>query len=160
NHMYAAHGTYTITQTVADSAQTVSKTLTITTHGSNYIPVAPTRVLDTRKGVGAPKAKIAANGTVAVDVTSGVAGAPAASTITAVVLNVTITNPTVGGYITAYPDGGTRPKSSNLNFSAGETVPNLATVKVGNGKVDLYNGSGGTSDLIADVQGYYVDAAG
>lgn len=160
NHIYAQRGTYTVTATVTDDAQTITKTTVVDTHGSTYAAVAPTRVLDTRKGIGAPNAKIAANGTVAVDVLSGVAGAPAASTITAVVLNVTVTNPIDGGYVTAYPDGGTRPTSSNLNFSAAQTVPNLVTVKVRNGKIDLYNGSGGTTDLIADVQGYYVDAAG
>ena len=160
NHMYASRGTYTITETVTDDAQTVTKTLTVTTHGSDYVPVSPTRVLDTRNGTGAPQARVAAGGTLAVDVTSGVIGAPAADTITAVVLNALVVNPAGGGYLTAYPDGMSRPKSSNLDFSAGQTVPNLVTVKVRNGKIDLYNGSGGTTDLVADVQGYYVDAAG
>jgi hypothetical protein len=159
NHMYESRGTHTVTVTLTDSTQTLTKTLVVSPHGSTYSAVTPTRVLDTRHAIGAPASKVGPNGTVAVNVTSGVSGAPPASTITAVVLNVTVTDTTSGGYITAYPDGGSLPKSSNLNFSPGETVPNLVTVKVRNGKVDLYNGSAGTVDLIADVQGYYVDSS-
>ncbi len=159
NHMYASRGTYTITATLTDAAQTVTKSIVVSTTGSTYTAVAPTRVLDTRTGNGAAKAKVAANGTVAVNVVSGVSGAPDVSMITAVVLNVTVTSPTAAGFITAYPYGGSIPASSNLNFSRGETVPNLVTVKVGGGKVNLRNASAGTSDLIADVQGYYVNSA-
>ncbi|WP_037598809.1 hypothetical protein, partial [Streptacidiphilus jeojiense] len=44
---------------------------------------------------------------------------------------------------------------SNLNFAAGQTIPNLVMVPVVDGKVDLYNGSGGAVDLLADITGYY-----
>ncbi len=45
--------------------------------------------------------------------------------------------------------------ASNLNFFAGQTVPNLVIVKVGrDGKVALYNG-GGSTHLIADVGGWF-----
>jgi hypothetical protein len=76
--------------------------------------------------------------------------------VTAVALNVTVTNPTRPGFITAYPDGGSVPNASNLNFTAGRTVPNLVIVKVGaDGYVDLRNSGAGSTDLIADVAGYY-----
>jgi hypothetical protein len=59
------------------------------------------------------------------------------------------------GFITAWPSGEAQPTVSNLNFVAGQTVPNLVTVKVGaNGRVNLYNSEGFTS-VIADVVGYY-----
>jgi hypothetical protein len=71
------------------------------------------------------------------------------------VLNVTVDAPYTSGYITAWPSGEGQPLVSNLNFSPGQTVPNLVTVKVGaNGKVNLFNSQGSTS-LIADVVGYY-----
>jgi len=77
-----------------------------------------------------------------------------------VVLNVTVTAPTSFGYVTVFGDGTTRPTASNLNFVAGQTVPNLVVAPVGvNGKVDLFNGSGGTIQLIADVAGYYLSGA-
>lgn len=158
NHVYAARGTYPVTETLVDAAGARTLTGTISTNGSTYTPAVPTRVLDTRHGTGTGGATtpVAAGTSIAFGVTNGVSGAPAADTITAVVLNVTVTAPTSGGYIIAYPDGVSRPTSSNLNFSAGETVPNLVTVKLGaDGKVDLYNGSAGTAHLIADVEGYY-----
>jgi hypothetical protein len=119
-------------------------------------------VLDTRHGIGTGGATspIPGGTSVAFNPTSGVSGAPAANLITAVVLNVTVAGPTGGGYITAYPDGRARPQSSNLNFTPGETVPNLVTVKIGaDGKVALFNGSGGTTHLVADVEGYYIASA-
>jgi hypothetical protein len=51
----------------------------------------------------------------------------------AVALNVTVThteNPTIGdGYVTVYPCG-TRPDASNLNFVAGQTIPNSVIAPV------------------------------
>ena len=44
---------------------------------------------------------------------------------------------------------------SNLNFVPGQTVPNLVMVRIGtNAKISLYN-SAGSTDLIADVVGYF-----
>jgi hypothetical protein len=73
----------------------------------------------------------------------------------ALVLNVTVINPKSGGYITAYPSTAPRPTASNLDFSAGQTVPNMVMVSAGNGTVDLFNASAGTTDLIADLFGYF-----
>lgn len=158
-HMYAKVGTYTVTVKLTDSTQTITKTASVTTSGSTFVPVTPTRVLDTRHGTGAPEAKIGANGTIAVDVTQGVVTPVNMGTISAVVMNVTATDGTGSGVITAYPDGSALPSVSNLNFSANENVPNLVTVKVGaDDKVDFHNGSSASTDLIADVAGYYVES--
>jgi len=84
---------------------------------------------------------------------TGSGGVPTVAS--AVVLNVTVTQPTGGGYITVYPDGVPRPTASSLNFSPGWTGANSVTVKVGaNGKVDFYSPNGSVQ-LIADVFGYY-----
>ena len=118
----------------------------------------PTRLLDTRSGVGAPAAAVGAFASVALQV-AGAGGVPA-SGVSAVVLNVTVTEPANAGYVTVYADGTTRPTASNLNFVPGQAVPNLVIAPVGaNGKVSLYNGSGGTVHLIADVAGYYLSGA-
>ncbi|MDJ0340077.1 S53 family peptidase [Streptomyces sp. H10-C2] len=123
-----------------------------------FTTAGPTRVLDTRYAIGrAGTTPVAPNGTVPVDVMK-VPGAPAAG-VTAVVLNVTVTEPTQPGHLTAWPDKTTQPSSSNLNWAKGDSVPNLVTVPVGaNGLVDLANVSTGTAHLIADVFGYYSTA--
>ena len=128
--------------------------------GSDYEPLAPARVLDTRSAVGVGAVGVAAagavpsEGSVHLDVT-GVGGVPATG-VGAVVLNVTVTEPTGHGYITVWPGDGPRPTASNLNFVAGETIPNLAIAKVAaDGTIRLHNGSTGSVHLVADVAGWY-----
>ncbi|MFE5587827.1 hypothetical protein ACFQ87_42200, partial [Kitasatospora sp. NPDC056531] len=77
-----------------------------------------------------------------------------ASGVTAVVLNVTATDPTADSHVIVYPHGQDRPTTSNLNFTAKQTVPNLVTVPVVDGKINFYNNAGSV-DLIADISGYY-----
>lgn len=122
-----------------------------------YHATPPTRILDTRSAVGVSVAgAIAAGREVLLQVT-GRASVPAGAT--AAVLNVTVTAPTGSGFVTVYPDGGARPTTSNVNFVRSQTVPNLVVVRVPvNGKVRLYNGSGGSVQLIADVSGYFTGA--
>lgn len=55
-----------------------------------------------------------------------------------------------------YPAGRPRPLASNLNFTVGETVPNLVTVQGGNGQISFYNDSSGQIQLIVDEYGYYM----
>jgi hypothetical protein len=132
---------------------------TAVTPGSEFTPVSPVRLMDTRKGTGGVTGPVAATSSVSLQV-AGVDGVPS-SGVTAVVMNVTVTAPTGGGVLTVYPDGGSVPAVSNLNFSAGETVPNLVTVELGaDGKVDFYNNSGGTVQILADLAGYYVAPLG
>ena len=71
-------------------------------------------------------------------------------------LNLTVADAKGSGYATAYPDGTAAPATSNVNFSAGQVVPNVVIVKLGaDGSIDLKNGSDGTVDFIADLEGYY-----
>ena len=75
--------------------------------------------------------------------------------VVTVVLNVTVTGPTAGSYLTAWPDGDSRPLASDLNFTAGQTVPNMVVVKVGaDGRINLYNAFGSV-DVVIDVMGWY-----
>ncbi|MFJ9548469.1 hypothetical protein [Streptomyces erythrochromogenes] len=124
---------------------------------SRFVPHGPTRFLDTRDGTGAAKQRVGPGGVVTLQV-AGVQGVPA-SGVTAVVMNVTAVQPTEAGHVMVYPNGRPRPSVSNLNFAPGQIVPNLVTVPVVNGKVDLRNNAGSV-DLIADVTGYYTDQAG
>ncbi|MEH1166271.1 right-handed parallel beta-helix repeat-containing protein [Micromonospora sp. CPCC 205539] len=122
--------------------------------GALYQTVDPTRLLDTRSAVGTPTTTpVVAGAEVVLDIPTinGVAVAD----ISAVVLNVTVTQPRTAGFLTVYPDGWSLPESSNINFVASETVPNLATVAMTNGKLRFRNSSGGTVHVIADLQGFY-----
>ena len=124
------------------------------TGSGSFTPLTPTRLLDTRSGIGAPKATVAPGASLVLDV-DGHGGVPA-SGVSAVVLNVTVAQPTTAGHITVYPDDTGLPLAANLNFVAGQAIPNLVVAPVGaNGRVDLNNGSNGTVQLIADVSGYF-----
>jgi hypothetical protein len=142
----------------ASAALPVAAPATAASASGSYTSLAPSRLLDTRTGVGAAKTAVAAGGTVHLQV-AGRGGVPA-SGISAVVLNVTVTAPTRAGYLRVYGDGGTVPSTSNLNFLAGQTVPVLVVAPVGaGGKVALYNGSAGTTQILADVSGYFLSGS-
>ena len=111
---------------------------------------SPTRVLDTRNGIGA----LGGNATYTLDLSGSV---PANAT--AVVLNLTGTNATAGTFVTAWPYGAARPNTSSLNLTPGIDTPNGITVPLGaGGKIDLYN-LAGSVDLVADLAGYYAPTA-
>ncbi len=121
----------------------------------SFVPLSPARLLDTRTGTGAPVGKLGASGVLELQVT-GHGGVPG-SGASAVVLNVTVTEPGSAGYITVFPTGGLAPLASNLNFTTGQTIPNLVIVKLGtDGKVSLKNGGFAGAHLVADVAGYYL----
>ena len=132
---------------------------TADTTGATFTAAGPARLLDTRGKVGvSTTTPVAAGGTVHLKV-AGASVVPATG-VTSVVLNVTVTAPKAAGYLTAYPDGASRPTASNLNWTEGETIANHVVVPVGaDGRVDFYNGSGGTTQVIADVAGYYSASA-
>jgi hypothetical protein len=123
-----------------------------------YAALNPARILDTRSGLGAPKAKVGAHGTVTLTV-AGKGGVPAKNA-TAVALDVTAISPSAIVSLIAYPAGTTRPGVFDLNFGVGQTVTNLVVVKLNRGKISLYNAGGGKLNLAADVVGYYTTSTG
>jgi streptogramin lyase len=123
--------------------------------GARFVPTDPVRVLDTRDGTGAPAQPIGPGGSLPFDLTG--ADLLPETGVSGVVMNVTVTSPTVGGFLTVHPDGVTRPLASNLNFVRGQTVANLVTVRLsGDGLVRFFN-SVGTTHVIADLVGFYTD---
>ncbi|MET7399629.1 choice-of-anchor D domain-containing protein [Dactylosporangium sp. NPDC005572] len=154
-----AVGTYEAQVKIPDNSQNQYRIvkLKMTVHAGaegTYRPVSPFRLLDTREGNGAPKAPLGGGRTLHLQVTGR--GYVPLSTVSAVVLNVTVTGPTSAGYLTLYPTGVGRPTASSLNFPAGWTGANSVTVPVGaNGQVDIFNAAGNVH-IIADVMGYYL----
>jgi hypothetical protein len=145
-------GTYKVVVQVTDvygrTAASAPQWLTV---GDGYHPVTPTRLLDTRSGLGAPKG---AARSVTLSLPASVLGNPGGP-VTAVVLNVTVTDTHSAGFVEVYPYGQAAPNSSNLNFTAGQTVANLVTVPVVDDKVVILANSGTAVSLIADISGYY-----
>jgi len=147
----------TTTSTAADLIGDVTGYFT-TTSGEGYSPVTLDRLLDTRKGLGAPKAQIAADSGVPVTI-AGADSIP--SGVSAVAVHVTVVDTTGNGWIAAEPDGAGVPSTSILNYLKGQTISNTVIVPVAtDGKIELYNGGGSTSvDLLADVAGYFSASA-
>jgi hypothetical protein len=117
--------------------------------GGGFTGKTPARALDTRIGLGAPQARLGAGQTL----TLTVPGLPAGAT--AVALNVTAVDPSAGSFLTVYPGGAPRPGASNLNYLAGQIVPNMVLVPLGPGNTITFFNAAGTVDVLADVMGYY-----
>ncbi|MBT2445623.1 PKD domain-containing protein [Streptomyces sp. ISL-43] len=107
-----------------------------------FTPVVPNRLADTRT-----TRKVAAGAT------TTVSGLP--SNAVGAVLNVTATDSTGPGFLTAYGYGGTLPGASSLNTLPGVTVPNHVTTPVASGKVSIFNSYGGGNHVITDLLGYF-----
>ena len=128
--------------------------------GDAFHALTPARVVDSRPGTGNIGGYTSPWGSAMTrNVTIGGAGG-VPSNADAVVLNVTETGATGSSYLTLWPAGASRPTASSLNFTAGETIPNQVTVKLGaSGQVSIFNASG-NADVIVDVTGYYDTSAG
>lgn len=128
------------------SAQSLGRMLALT----------PSRILDTRDGVGAPKARAAGGRTLTLQVL-GQGGVPE-SGVDAVVLNLLSVQPTDNGYVTAWPSGTDRPTTANLSYRAGRNIPNLTMCKVGaDGTIEI-EASRGQVHLVADVVGCFTSS--
>ena len=127
-----------------------------TTKPTSFVPLTPIRVLDTRSGIGAT-GPVTGGDTVHLPL-AGANGIPSLG-VAAVAMNITVTEPTSGGYISVGPSGQPTPAVSNLNFSRGLTVPNAVVAPLGaDGAISLFN-STGASHLIGDVVGYFATNA-
>jgi Excalibur calcium-binding domain len=126
--------------------------------GTGYVSLsAPARVLDTRSNGGTVDSQFVGTGERPANSTLQllVAGrATVPSDATSVVLNVTVAATRGAGYITVYPCDAGQPTASNLNYVAGQNIPNLVISKIGaGGLVCLFNSA--PTQLIADVAGYF-----
>ncbi len=125
-----------------------------------FIPLSPVRVLETRSDQAAFRGRGAfeAQETAVIDVVSIAQLDPAK--VAGVSLSVTVVRPTSGGFLTLWPTG-TLPTASTLNFVAGQTVPNGALVGLDpQGRIKIFNGSGGTIHVLVDIQGWVPVGAG
>jgi hypothetical protein len=148
--------TLSVTETSSSGCTSGAGTATVTVAPAGsfiqYYTVSPCRQLDTRIS----SSPLPPGGTLTVPLTGGSCSIPA--TARAVSVNVTVTETTAPGYLTLYPATGSLPLVSNINFVAGVTRANNAVLVLaddGSGEVDVFNGSGGTAQVIIDVNGYF-----
>ncbi len=122
--------------------------------GNGFTPMTPARLLDTRPGstIGGPAVPFGAGETRTVAV-GGVAGIP--DDADAVVVHLTVTGASAASHLVAFGGGAPAPEASNLNWLAGDTIANLAVVKLGPGGMLALRNSAGTADVIADVTGWF-----
>jgi hypothetical protein len=127
--------------------------------GDSFFGLNPTRVLDSRGGTGGWGGTGIGPAATRNLVVRGVGGVPASAT--AVILNVTSTASTAGSFLQVWPSGSARPTTgSNLNFGPGQTIPNLVVVQVGSANSVAFHNELGTTQVVADVVGYFDPAAG
>jgi hypothetical protein len=82
--------------------------------------------------------------------------APASNRPSAIVANVTVTDTTAQSYVTIFPGlTSPPPPTSDINFTAARSVPNLVVIKLGSdGTIAVYNRVG-AANVIVDVLGWY-----
>ena len=115
----------------------------------------PVRIGDTRDGTGGvPVGKVGPGGSILIDAAT-YGGLPAGGDVKAVLVNVTSTGATAPSHFLAYEEGTVPPATSILNFTAGQTIPNLALVPVDqNGQFRVRNHSG-QADIVVDLVGWF-----
>jgi hypothetical protein len=126
------------------------------TSGAAYVPLIPSRILDSRadNGLGGPFSSHAAR-------TFGVTGhAGVPTSATAVTGNLTVTGQTSPGYLFMGPVAMNNPTSSTLNFPVADDRANGVTVAIGAGGTlsvtFVAPAPGPIAHVIFDVTGFFV----
>src|SRR5260370_13173928 len=143
----------TVTNAAGTSATSSADVYTFTNPTpSVYTALSPQRILDTRTNSGT----LGPGGSVNLSI----GGIYVPANATSAVLNVTAADESTAGFFTVYPTGATTPLASNLNWTAGEIVPNLVSSGLSSGgDVTIFNGLG-SADAIVDLEGYFAPASG
>jgi glucose/arabinose dehydrogenase len=163
-HSYSTLGSFTATLRVSNGTQTSSPVTVVIliapTPPGTFYTVTPCRVVDTRgtAGVplGAPVLTCGPNPAVTTRpfTLTNKCGIPAG--VKAVSMNITVVGPTQPGDMRLFPTGGSV-NSSNLNFVAGQTRANNATVRVsasGQLSVTCDMQTAGSAHFLLDVIGF------
>jgi hypothetical protein len=148
--------------TTAAALASMSSPVAAAAAPTRYVALTPLRLCDTRPGagrnfgyrrVGSKVTRVEIAGRTIGDVT-----VPADAT--AAVFTVVGINRAAGGnYLSAYPAGSTWPGTSSVNMpSLNAASPNLVTVQLGSGSVDILANK--PADIVLDLAGVYVPADG
>ncbi len=127
------------------------------TAAGGYVPVTPTRIVDTRNGTGVAQGTVGSGSTTTFQVT-GKASVP--NDAVAAFVNIAIINFTdTGGWIAPYASGTTRPNIS-MNLPTQATTSFGTTVPIGaDGKVSVYLSGASGVNMTVDITGYFDGSA-
>jgi Domain of unknown function (DUF1929) len=124
-------------------------------------PLEPGRLLDSRPGgatVDGGSARIGERAAGSVTQVQIVGRHNIPADASAVVLSVTVAEPTSAGYVTVWPCGSSPPNASNVNFAPGQTIANAVLSKIGaDGQVCIFTSA--ATHVLADTTGYYLPGA-
>ncbi|MFK8025851.1 MAG: SGNH/GDSL hydrolase family protein [Ilumatobacter sp.] len=120
---------------------------------SRFVPVTPCRLADERTGLGLISVDAS---TARIDASACGIPDEAAS----IVVSTTIVNPRTRGWLVAFPSGAPIPTAATLNWNAGSTRANSATVALGaDGHIAIHRkGKFGDGNVLVDVVGAFVPA--
>jgi hypothetical protein len=123
----------------------------------DFYTIAPCRLADTRRPAGPAGAPALAAGETRVFPVSGLCGIPPEAT--AISVNVTAVNPATDGFLTLFEPGATRPVAATVNLRTGLIRGNNGIFHILGRPSGLavYAGiTGGTVDVVIDVNGYFL----
>lgn len=118
---------------------------------TEYVPIAPTRVVDTRRD---PPGRLAARQTLTVDLTAHVPAGTAA-----VAVNLTSAGTSTAGFLSAHPCDRTRRDVSSVNHGAGVPRGAMAIVPVSTSRT-LCVHTEAAGHVVVDLQGAFVQTGG
>jgi hypothetical protein len=131
-----------------------------------YVPVTPCRIIDTRVAGG----PIPANSVRDFDLADAVrfssqggdtgnCGVGDKGSFAAAAINFTVVNPSMGGFITAFPYLASRPNTATVNHGAGDIRNGFSIVRLDQGasipEFSVY--SVAQTHLVADIVGYFIN---
>jgi lysophospholipase L1-like esterase len=119
-----------------------------------FVPVAHTRLIDTRSGLGTTTGTIPAGGSRTVTI----AGTFVPAGATAAYVNLLVPGATAGGWVGAAPPGTALGRGA-IDYAAGSTQSG-ATIKLStDGRVTFYNKGSAAINLVVILQGYFSGVA-
>lgn len=125
---------------------------------TDFYTVTPCRMLDTRNATGTWGGPALGASSQRTFPFINRCGIPA--TARSVVANLTVTGPTAAGFLTVFPGNAFDLGTTALNYLTGVVRSNNATLRLstdGAGTVGIRNNGTGTTHVVVDVTGYYVN---
>ena len=147
--------TTTVAPSTAPSLSTAPIATVAAAQGGDFVAVTPTRLIDTRTGLGTTGAKAGKAPLVTASI-AGSTGTTAPGSVKALALNVTIAEPSQAGFLTVAAAGSRPSDVSQIAFVSATASSLIVTRANVDGLVELRLSDGASSHIIVDLLGYFV----